>query len=87
MYPSDGEEAPRPMGDMVEFIARSIVSAPDEVEVTEEERGNRVIITLRVDEADKGKVIGRGGRVAESIRALLRVAAVKNQTRVVLEIE
>ncbi len=75
------------MREMVEYIAKALAAAPDAVEVTEETRGNRVIITLRVDEADKGKVIGRGGRVAESIRALLRVAAVKNQTRVVLEID
>lgn len=72
---------------MVEYIAKALATEPDSVEVTEETRGNRTVITLRVDEADKGKVIGRGGRVAESIRALLRVAAVKNHTRVVLEIE
>ena len=75
------------MREMVEHIAKALVASPDAVEVTEETRGNRVIITLIVDEADKGKVIGRGGRVAESIRALLRVAAVKNQTRVVLQID
>ena len=75
------------MQEMVEYIAKAVASEPDSVEVTEETRGNRTVITLRVDDADKGKVIGRGGRVAESIRALLRVAAVKNHTRVVLEIE
>ena len=75
------------MQEMVEYIAKAIATEPDSVEVTEETRGNRTVITLRVDEADKGKVIGRGGRVAESMRALLRVAAVKNHTRVVLEIE
>ncbi len=75
------------MREMVEYIAKALATEPDSVEVTEETRGNRTVITLRVDEADKGKVIGRGGRVAESIRALLRVAAVKNHTRVVLEIE
>lgn len=75
------------MREMVEYIAKALATEPDSVEVIEETRGNRTVITLRVDEADKGKVIGRGGRVAESIRALLRVAAVKNHTRVVLEIE
>jgi len=72
---------------MVEYVARALVSNPDAVEVTEEERGNRTILRLRVDDGDKGKVIGRGGRVAESLRALLRVAAVKANTRVLLEIE
>jgi len=75
------------MREMVEYVARALVSNPDAVEVTEEERGNRTILRLRVDDGDKGKVIGRGGRVAESLRALLRVAAVKANTRVLLEIE
>ena len=75
------------MREMVEYIAKCLVTEPDHVEVREEVNGSRVIITLRVAESDKGKVIGREGRVAESIRALLRVAAVKKNTRVTLEIE
>lgn len=75
------------MREMVEYIAKCLVAEPDHVEVREEVNGNRVIITLQVAESDKGKVIGREGRVAESIRALLRVAAVKKNTRVTLEIE
>ena len=75
------------MREMVEYIAKCLVAEPDQVEVREEINDGRVIITLRVAESDKGKVIGREGRVAESIRALLRVAAVKKNTRVTLEIE
>ncbi len=75
------------MREMVEYIAKTLASEPDSVEVTEEQRGNRIIIHLKVDDADKGKVIGRGGRVAESIRSLLRVAAVKARTRVILQID
>ncbi len=75
------------MLEMVEYVAKALVSNPDAVEVTEEVRGNRTILRLRVEESDKGKVIGRSGRVAESLRALLRVAAVKANTRVLLEIE
>ena len=75
------------MREMVEYIAKALVSNPDAVEVIEEEKGNRTILHLRVDDSDKGKVIGRSGRVAESLRALLRVAAVKSNTRVLLEIE
>lgn len=76
------------MKDIVEYIAKAIVSHPDEVVVTEEEEGDGLII-LRLDVApsDKGKVIGRQGRVAQSIRALLRVAAVKDGTRVILKID
>ena len=74
------------MKELVEFIAKSIASEPDEVRVTEEEENGRIILRLEVAPDDKGKVIGRQGRVAQSIRALLRVAAVKRDTRAVLEI-
>ena len=74
------------MRELVEYIAKSIASYPDEVKVTEEEEDGRVILRLEVAEDDKGKVIGRQGRVAQSIRVLLRVAAVKEGTRAILEI-
>lgn len=74
------------MKELVEYIARSIASDPDEVKVTEEEQDGRVVLLLEVAPDDKGKVIGRQGRVAQSIRVLLRVAAVKQGTRATLEI-
>ena len=75
------------MKDLVEYIAKSIASKPDEVTVTEETNDEDVtLIKLEVAPEDKGKVIGRQGRVAQSIRLLLRVAAVKNGTRAILEI-
>jgi predicted RNA-binding protein YlqC (UPF0109 family) len=72
---------------LVEYIAGSIVSKPDEVQVTEDWEGERVYVRLTVASDDKGKVIGRDGRVAQSIRSLLRVAAVKQDVHTVLEIE
>ncbi len=74
------------MKDLVEYIAKSIVTSPDEVKVTEEEENGRLVLLLEVAPDDKGKIIGRQGRVAQSIRALLRVAAVKRGTRANLEI-
>ena len=76
------------MKELVEYIARSIASEPDEVVVSEEydEEDDRVILRLEVAPDDKGKIIGRQGRVAQSIRMLLRVAAVKQGTRASLEI-
>ncbi len=75
------------MKDLVEFMARSIVEEPDAVEVSEEPgEDGRVIIRLQVAEDDKGKIIGRQGRVAEAMRTLLRVAAIKGGTRASLEI-
>ena len=74
------------MKELVEFIVKAIASNPDEVKVTQEEVDGRIILRLEVAPEDKGKVIGRRGRVAESIRVLLRVAAVKQGARAILEI-
>jgi hypothetical protein len=75
------------MREMIEYIARALASNPDAVSVTEEDDGERIFLHLSVDDQDKGKVIGRDGRVAQSMRSLLRVAAVKADTRVSLEID
>ncbi len=75
------------MRDLVEYIVKAIASQPDDVKVTEEEEDGRIILRVEVAPEDKGKVIGRGGRVAQSIRALVRVAAVKEGARAVLEID
>ena len=75
------------MRDLVEYIVKSIVSYPDEVKVTEENEDGRLVLRIEVAPDDKGKVIGRGGRVAQAIRVLLRVAAVKQDTRAILEID
>jgi hypothetical protein len=74
------------MKELVEFIVKAIASNPDEVRVTQEEIDGRIILRLEVAPEDKGKVIGRHGRVAESVRVLLRVAAVKQDVRATLEI-
>ena len=75
------------MKELVEYIARSIATQPDEVRVTEvEEEDGRIVVRLEVAPDDKGRIIGRQGRVAQSIRVLIRVAAVKQGTRAALEI-
>ena len=74
------------MKDLVEYIAKSIVSVPGDVKVTEETVEDRLVIKLEVAADDKGRVIGKQGRVAEAIRTLLRVAATKQGIRVRLEI-
>lgn len=75
------------MKELVEYIAKNLVDDPDSVKVqeTQEEQGF-VSVTLEVNPQDKGKVIGRQGRVAKSMRTLLRVMAVKDDVRVNLEI-
>jgi predicted RNA-binding protein YlqC (UPF0109 family) len=83
----DDEAATASMREMIVYIARALASNPDAVSVTEEDGGDRIYLHLSVDDQDKGKVIGRDGRVAQSMRSLLRVAAVKAGTRVSLEID
>lgn len=74
------------MKELVEYIAKFIVNAPDQVTVTEETGSDGVVLRLQVAPDDKGRVIGKQGRVAQAMRTLLRVAAAKKGTRVQLEI-
>jgi len=74
------------MKELVEYIAKSIVDAPDEVKVEEETSDEGLTLKLQVADEDKGRVIGKQGRIAEAIRTLLRVKAAKAGTRVRLEI-
>lgn len=75
------------MKELVEYIAKSLATKPEEVKVTEvPDEDGRVILRLEVASEDKGKIIGRQGRVAQAMRVLLRVAAVKEGTRASLEI-
>jgi len=74
------------MKELVEFLARSLVEKPDAVEVEEEDTGDRLIYHLYVDDEDMGKVIGKQGRIANAMRDLLKVAAVRREVRASLEI-
>ncbi len=75
------------MKELIEYIAKAIVDDPDGVKVEEETDEEGLIkLTLQVADEDKGRVIGKQGRIAEAMRALLRVKAAKAATRVRLEI-
>jgi predicted RNA-binding protein YlqC (UPF0109 family) len=74
------------MKELVEYIARSLVDDPSQVRVSEIEGANTIIYELRVAPEDMGRVIGKGGRVANAMRTLLRVVAVRQGKRVTLEI-
>ncbi len=75
-----------PDRDFIEYIVKQIVEHPDEVEVirTVDEMG--VLITLKVSKEDMGKIIGKSGQTAKSLRILLRVIGSKNNARVNLKI-
>ena len=74
------------MKELIEFMARSIVDNPDEVTIEEEGEGDRIIFHLYVADDDMGRVIGRHGRIANAMRALLKVAAVRQDVYANLEI-
>lgn len=72
--------------DLVEFMAKSLVDQPDEVEVTEIDGEQTTVVELKVAKNDLGKVIGKQGRTARSMRTILSAASTKLQKRSVLEI-
>ena len=75
------------MKTLIEYLARALAEFPDEVRVEEVHDGDRVVLHLYVNEADKGRIIGRDGRCANAIRSLLHVAAVRTGVRATLSIE
>ncbi len=72
--------------DLVEYIAKSLVDHPSNVEVNVIEGEKSTILELKVAQDDIGKVIGKSGRIARAMRTILSAAAAKSQKRVVLEI-
>jgi predicted RNA-binding protein YlqC (UPF0109 family) len=74
------------MKDLVEFIAKALVNEPGAVEVKEVRGGNGSVLELKVAPEDLGKVIGRQGRTARSLRTIVTAAGTKFRKRVVLEI-
>lgn len=74
------------MKNLVEVLAKSLVDHPDEVVVTESERDGAIVIELKVAQDDMGKVIGKQGRIAKAIRAIVKSAAAKDDKKVIVEI-
>src|SRR4029077_6631435 len=76
-----------PMRDLLDFLTRSLVENPDQVQVTEaEEIDGEVVLEVEVADDDLGRVIGRGGRVANALRAVMKAAATREDKRVVVDI-
>jgi predicted RNA-binding protein YlqC (UPF0109 family) len=74
------------MRDLIEYIAKSLVDHPEEVQVRQSGGGSRVRIELSVAKDDMGRVIGKSGKVANSIRTLLRVAAEREGKQATLDV-
>lgn len=75
------------MRELVEYIAKNLVSNPDSVETKVEENGDQVRIQLFLESSDMGRVIGRKGRKVNSIRTILNAIGMKNGKNVILDVE
>ena len=74
------------MRDLVEVIVKALVDSPEEVVVTEKETEKGIVVEIKVAEDDKGKIIGKQGRIAKSIRSVVKAAASKDDKKVIVDI-
>ena len=74
------------MKELVEVIAKSLVDKPEEVSVTETFSENKIILKLKVSKEDTGKIIGKQGKVARAIRAVVKSCPVKEKKKILVEI-
>lgn len=74
------------MRELLEFLARALVEEPDAVEVEEFEENGDLVYEISVADDDLGRVIGKGGRVANALRSVAKAAAVKQERRVIVDI-
>lgn len=72
--------------ELMEYLARSLVDEPEQVDVREVEEPDALVLELKVAEKDLGKVIGRQGRTAKALRTVLSAASAKAHRRAILEI-
>jgi len=77
--PSNPEE-------LVKYIASCLVENADKIDIETVEEDNKTILKLTVDETDKGKIIGKNGKIAKSIRNVLKLASTKDNNKYILEI-
>ena len=75
-----------PAAELVEYLVRSIVESPDDVEVDEYEEDGELVLEVKVADDDLGRVIGREGRVAKAIRTIARAAGAREDRRVSVDI-
>ena len=74
------------MKDLLEYLAKSLVDHPEDVQVQETETDTTVVLELTVAKDDIGKVIGKQGRIARALRTIVKASAVKNGKRAIVEI-
>jgi uncharacterized protein len=80
------DDSDRSMTELLEFLVKALVEEPDEVEVEELEEEGDLVYEISVADGDLGRVIGKGGRVANAIRTIAKAAAVRIDRRVIVDI-
>ncbi len=75
------------MKELVLTLAKNLVDKPEQVEVTQTENAGTLVLTVRVAEEDKGKIIGKQGKVIKAIRAVIAAAAEKAEQKVSVDLE
>jgi len=75
-----------PVRELIEYLARALVEDPDSVSVEEVDEGADLVLEVTVADDDLGRVIGRGGRIANSLRTVAKAAATRSDRRVIVEI-
>ena len=75
-----------PATELIEYLVRAIVEEPDAVDVQEFDEGEELILEVKVAQPDLGRVIGREGRVAKSIRTIARAAGAREERRISVDI-
>lgn len=86
MASDDGKGRGTEMKELLEYLAKALVDNPERVEVTSVEGERSVILQLRVDPSDLGKVIGKNGRIAQAMRTLIKASATKEGRNAIVEI-
>ena len=84
---SNHDEAIASLSELLAFLTGELVDAPEDAEISAERRGNHIAVRLELPEEHLGQVIGRGGRIARSLRTALMVAGARYDVRVSLDIE
>ena len=79
-------QEPQSHEELIKYIASSLVENTEEIQIETVEEENKIILKLSVDENDKGKIIGKNGKIAKSIRNVLKLASTKDNSRYILEI-
>ena len=73
--------------ELLEFVVKNLVTNPDKVVVSEEEKDSKIVLHLTVDSADMGRIIGKEGRIIRSIREIINSYGMKNSDKVLVNVE